>query len=274
MSPKFFIILIFLVLSSFSHADFTKAQEGILSGVEIIQRSKKLLHKVEDQKNIVTLSLIERDGTKKKIVAQRLWKNYRGKDGIDSKMLLVTEFPTDSRGVGFLIWDYSEKNKTDDLWLYLPALRMVRRISAADQNDAFLGSDLTFGDMGQRRLDEDTHRFLREEEILGREAYVVESRPKEKRSIYSRKVSWISKKNWTLLRRDYFDLKQKLLKRQTITWQRIEGYDVWKKTAVKNVQNGHQTFFEVSDVVVNIGLKEKDFREKALKEGIRSAPVF
>jgi len=245
------------------------AQEGSLNGEEIVKRSRDLIYEVQDQKNTVNLSLIERDGSIKKIVAIRYWRNYRATEGIDSKMLLATEFPPDSRGVSFLIWDYSEKNRPDDLWLYLPALRMVRRISAQDQNDAFLGSDLTFGDMGQRRLDEDDHTALKEEDYRGVLSYVVESAPKEKESLYSKKISWISKADWTILKIDYYDRNQKLLKRQTIDWQKISGLSVWKKTSVTNIQNGHRTLFEVEDLEVNIGLEDSDFTERSLKTGIK-----
>ncbi len=242
-------------------------QAESLNGEEIIKKSRDLIYQVEDQKNTVNLLLIERDGSKKKIIASRYWKNYRSKGGVDSKMLLITEFPPDSRGISFLIWDYSQKDKVDDLWLYLPALRMVRRISAQDQNDAFLGSDLTFGDMGQRRLDEDIHTFIKEEAYRGVPAYVVESAPKEKTSIYSKKVSWISKKDWTVLRIDYYDRNKKLLKRQTIDWQTTEGLFVWKQTNVTNVQNGHRTVFGVEDLEVNLGLRDGDFTERTLKRG-------
>lgn len=269
----------FLVLSLWmtlaGAAGFISAEETaapnthVLSGLDIIKKSRELIYQIQDQKNKVILYLIEKDGTKKKIEASRYWKNYRGQGGLDSKMLLVTDFPPDSRGISFLIWDYSEENKTDDLWLYLPALRMVRRISAQDQNDAFLGSDLTFGDMGQRRLDEDEHKLLREEGYLGVQTYVVESVPKEKESLYSKKVSWISKDNWTVLKTDYYDRNGKLLKRQTIEWQSLNNFSVWKKTEVTNVQNGHRTIFEVSDLRVNGGLLDDDFTERALKTGLR-----
>ena len=245
----------------------TNAQVEALNGEEIIKKSRDLIYQVEDQKNTVNLLLIERDGSKKKIVATRYWKNYRSEKGIDSKMLLITEFPPDSRGISFLIWDYSKKNKIDDLWLYLPALRMVRRISAQDQNDAFLGSDLTFGDMGQRRLDEDVHAFIKEDAYRGVPAYIVESAPKEPTSIYSKKTSWISKKDWTVLKIDYYDRNKKLLKRQTIDWQTVGGLFVWEKTNVTNVQNGHRTIFGVEDLEVNIGLKDGDFTERTLKRG-------
>ncbi|MCG3117262.1 MAG: outer membrane lipoprotein-sorting protein [Candidatus Manganitrophus sp. SA1] len=267
----YIVLSLYIILGGLrvASAEEAPASSNALDGTEIIKKSRELIYQIGDQKNKVILHLIEKDGTKKKIEASRYWKNYRAKEGLDSKMLLVTDFPPDSRGISFLIWDYSQENKTDDLWLYLPALRMVRRISAQDQNDAFLGSDLTFGDMGQRRLDEDEHKLLREEGYLGTQTYVVESVPKEKTSIYSKKVSWISKDNWTVLKIDYYDRNSKLLKRQTIEWQSLDNFSVWKKTEVTNVQNGHRTIFEVSDLQVNGGLEDEDFTERSLKTGIR-----
>lgn len=267
----YIVLSLYIILGGLrvASAEEAPASSNTLDGTEIIKKSRELIYQIGDQKNKVILHLIEKDGTKKKIEASRYWKNYRAKEGLDSKMLLVTDFPPDSRGISFLIWDYSQENKTDDLWLYLPALRMVRRISAQDQNDAFLGSDLTFGDMGQRRLDEDEHKLLREEGYLGTQTYVVESVPKEKTSIYSKKVSWISKDSWTVLKIDYYDRNSKLLKRQTIEWQSLDNFSVWKKTEVTNVQNGHRTIFEVSDLQVNGGLEDEDFTERSLKTGIR-----
>lgn len=263
----FIIAMISLFLSA--TAAFAQEKAPELSGAEIIKKSRDLIYEIEDQKNKVILTLVEKDGSKKKIEATRYWKNYRSQGGFDSKMLLLTDFPPDSRGVAFLIWDYSEENKTDDLWIYLPALRKVRRISAQDQNDAFLGSDLTFGDMGQRRLDEDDHKFIKEEVYQGMPTYVVESIPREKTSLYSKKVSWISKDNWTVLKIDYYDNNQKLLKRQVIDWQKLNDLHVWKKTEVTNVQNGHRTIFEVSDLKVNAGLQDGDFTERTLTSGPR-----
>lgn len=268
MAIRSFVLLFFLC-SLFPQSRSGFAQEGVLTGAEIMNKSRELLSQVDDQKNTVTLWLIEPDGEMKRIVASRYWKNYRGEGGIDHKMLLVTEFPADSRGVAFLVWDYSQEDKPDDLWLHLPALRMVRRISGQDLNDAFLGSDLTFGDMGQRGLSEDTHTLLNEELYQEDLCYVVESVPKEKESPYRKKVSWISKKNWTILKIDYYDPDQKLLKRQTIEWQQVKQMTVWKRTNVTNIQNAHRTVFEVSGLEINTHLKDQDFTERALKQGLR-----
>ena len=263
------LVILFILFSFFPQSPSGFAQEGALTGAEIMNKSRELLYQVDDQKNTVTLWLIEPDGAMKRIVASRYWKNYRGEGGIDNKMLLVTEFPADSRGVAFLVWDYAQEGKPDDLWLHLPALRMVRRISGQDLNDAFLGSDLTFGDMGQRALSQDTHTLLNEELYQGDLCYVVESVPKEKESPYHKKVSWISKKNWTILKIDYYDPDQKLLKRQTIEWQQVKQMSVWKRTNVTNIQNAHRTVFEVSGLEINTHLQDQDFTERALKQGLR-----
>ena len=134
-----------------------------------------------------------------------------------------------------------------------------------------MGSDLTFGDMGQRRLDEDTHKTIGEETYRDVPCYVVESAPKEEESIYSKKISWVSKQDYTIQKIDYYDRNGRLLKRQTIDWQTLKekGEDifVWKKTEIVNVQNGHKTIFEVSDLKLNIGLSDGDFTERVLRIG-------
>src|SRR3989304_4997902 len=130
------------------------ATQAALSGLDIMKKEDEL-PQGDDQKSTVTLRLISAQGQERKIVTSRDWKNYRGKEGFYSKTLFFTDFPPDVKSTGFLIWDYEQEGKTDGLWLYLPSLRKVSTVSSRDQNDAFMGSDLTFADMGQRRLDED-----------------------------------------------------------------------------------------------------------------------
>ena len=129
----------------------------------------------DDQKSTVTLRLISVQGQERKIVTSRYWKTT-GKEGFYSKTLF-TDFPPDVKSTGFLIWDYAQEGKTDGSGYTLP-LRKVSTVSSRDQNDAFMGSDLTFADMGQRRLDEDEHK-LSERSRVTKTCYVVESTPKE-----------------------------------------------------------------------------------------------
>ncbi len=250
----------------------TQAAPGRAGGEQLngltVMKSSRELYTAGDMRSKVTLTLIDKDEKVRKIVTRRFWKHYGGKDGFDSKILFLTEQPPDQRGVGFLIWDYAGEGKNDDLWLYLPSLRKTRRMSVRDQDDSFMGSDLTFADMGQRRLDEDEHQLLREEKLNGVDTYVVQSVPKDKSSVYSRRLSWIAR-DGTTRKIEYYDRKNELLKIQTIEWQNNQNVLVWLRAKVQNVQTGHRTIFEITDLKVNTGLSDQDFTERTLQAGLR-----
>ena len=237
-------------------------------GLAIVKKSREL-YLSKDQVSTVTLQLIDKDGSERKIVTRRLWKNYAGQDGLDSKTLFWTEYPPDNRGTGFLIWDYATDGKPDDLWLYLPSLRQSRRMTTRDQDDAFMGSDLTFADMGQRRLDEDVHTLMGEGKFNNILCYVVQSVPKEKNSIYSKRVSCISKADWLTLKIDYYDRKGDLIKTQNIDWLEKGGFHIYKQMVVKNIQTGHSTIFTISDLKLDNGLRDDELTERALKTRLR-----
>ncbi len=259
-----FVFLFVLLLASPGRGDTPNPNMGL----EIMKKARGL-YGGEDQRSTVTLRLINKGGDERRIVTQRFWKSYGGKDGFDSKTLFFTEYPPDAKGVGFLIWDYSEPGRPDGLWLYLPTLRTTRPLSTRDQNDAFMGSDLTFGDMGQRRLDEDQHVLVKEETLQGVSCYVVESTPKEAGGIYSKKLVWVSKADSTILKIDYYDVKKELLKTQALEWQRVGKALVFKKMEVTNVQTQHKTIYEISDLKIDSGLRDEDFTERVLKTGLR-----
>lgn len=244
------------------------AAEGELSGLDVMKKTREL-YAASDQISTVTLRKIDKKGDEQKIITKRYWKAYAGKDGFESKTLFVTEFPPDQRGVGFLIWDYSRAGQPDDLRLYLPSLKQVRRMTTREQDDAFMGSDLTFADLGQRELEEDTHTVLRTERCGAEDCYVVQSVPKDRESIYGKKITWVPKKDFTPVRIDYYDRKGELLKTQSIEWQRHDSVWAWKRAEVKNVQTSHTTLFEISNLKNNVGLTDDEFNERALKSGPR-----
>lgn len=265
---KSVLIPILLLAFSLGPSDWatTATAHAALTGLDIMKKVEDL-PQGDDQKSTVTLTLTAASGDQKKIATTRYWKNYRGKGGFHSKTLFFTDFPPDAKGTGFLIWDYAQEGKVDGLWLYLPSLRKVSTISSRDQNDAFMGSDLTFADMGQRRLDEDTHELIGEKPCDGKTCYVVESRPKESGSAYSKRVFWILKDEWRTVKIEYFDQKKDPLKTQTITWQKSGDLWVWKEATVKNLQTGHSTIFEISNLKVNNGLRDDLFTERMLRRG-------
>jgi len=225
-----------------------------------------------DQKSTLSIALIDKDGNKRENVYRRLWKNYHGEDGIQDKMVLITEYPPDAKGTGFMRWGFkASSDKMADQWLYLPHLRKVRRVSVRDPGDSFLGSDLTYGDIADRSIDDDEYKLLGHDLRKGADIYSVEIRPKEAGSIYSKKVSWYVKRGgWDdclRVKTDYFDRQGNLLKKQRLAWQKVDGIWIWNRVTVDNVQTKHRSIFTVTDAKVNVGLGDGIFTERALKKG-------
>lgn len=268
MNPqKILLAAVTGVVFLFSKSGYS-AEEQKFTALEIMKKVSET-NMTMDQRSTVTMQLIDAQGNKRKIVTLRLHKHYAGKDQFETKSVFYTEFPPDQKGTGFLIWDYAIEGKPDDLWLYLPSLRSVRRMTTRDQHDSFMGSDLTFADMGARRLDEDVHVLVFEGVCRGVEepCYVVESTPKEKESPYGKKRFFISQKDWVARRIEFFDRNMKPLKLQSIVWQKIGEVLAWKHSEVINVQSNHQTIFDISDVKNNTGLGDEDFTERMLVRG-------
>ena len=186
----------------------------------------------------------------------------------DQKYYMYFHQPADVREMTFMVWKYT--NKDDDRWLYIPAIKLVKRIAADDENSSFVGSDFSYEDVSGRNLSDDSHTLKAEETMNGRDVYVVESVPKEESSaFFSRKVSWIDKETFLPLKEEYYDKRGELYK--TFTADKIEDIQniptIMKRT-MSNTQNGHRTEVSYSEVKYNVGLKDNIFSERYL----RSAP--
>ena len=173
------------------------------------------------------------------------------------------------QGTGFLTWDYDELNKDDDKWLYLPAIKKTRRISGSSaKQDYFMGSDFTYDDMGSRNVDEDTHTLLGEETVDGQKCWKLESLPKDKRDIYSRKTALIRQDCLIPVRVEYYDKMGKLHRRLEMSdIAKVEGFWVARKMHMTNVQTEHQTVLEIKNPTYNIPMEESKFNVTTLEKG-------
>lgn len=226
-----------------------------------------------DQTSRLTIRITDRSGNERTTVYARLWKDTKGKDNVVDKMVLYTVYPPDAKDTAFMRWSYTpESGKNAEQWIYLPELKKIRRVSVRDLSDSFLGTDLTYGDITQRRVNDDEHKFLRIETTDGNQYFVIDSVPKESTSIYSHKITKYLKtddmNNCVKTAVDYYDKNGAFLKRQQIKWQKIGDAWVWDNVFVENVQAFHTSYFEMRDVKVNSDIKESIFTERQLARGL------
>lgn len=268
MLGKYFPVLVLIGLGGVPGLVFAEQ----VTGSEVVERCEAK-DPGKDQVSRLSITLIDKDKKKRVNVYARLWKNYYGKNDVLDKMVLYTVYPPDAKGTGFMRWGYvATSGEMADQWLYLPSLRKIRRVSVRDPGDSFLGSDLTYGDIEERAISDDDHSIIKVEKISGIDHIVVESRPKEDGSLYSKRVSWYKMpknvSNCVRVKTDYYDSRGSLLKKQELSWQQVDGAWAWDKVIVSNVQTRHQSVFTVTDVKVGVGLKDKQFTERGLKKGM------
>lgn len=213
--------------------------------------------------------IIYPDGKEKIRNTRRLWIDLDGRDGFSEKTLFFFLSPPEIKDSAFLVWNYEKYDMDDKQWIYLPALRKVRRVASGSNNDSFFGTEFSYADLNMRVPDEDTHTLLRNEIFSDRDCYVVESIPENPKDTYSRIVHWVDTANRTILKTEYYDREGRHLKTQILEWELIQ--DIWTSTnlVMENHINGNKTIAAIRNVQYNIGLEDRLFHERTLKTGVR-----
>ncbi len=218
----------------------------------------------DDRKVDMTITLINKRGKKRVRSVVSMKKEY----GKDSKSIMYFRKPSDVKGTGFLQFDYDDSGNEDDRWLYLPALKKVRRIAGSSKNDYFMGTDFTYDDLGDRNVDDDIHTLLREEEIEGHSCWVKKAEARDNDYIYSKVITWVRKDIHMPVRAEFYDRHSKLLKKLTYSdIKMVDGFWTPHKLLMENVQHNHQTLIEYTNVHHNLGLKDNLFRVSTIARG-------
>ena len=259
MTPKF-LFSIFALMIVFQNVP---AQDVKLTGREIMVKVDERPDE-NDRKSTLKMTLINKRG-RQRVREILSWSKDYGKD---SKSIMYFQKPADVKGTGFLSWEYDDPSKDDDRWLYLPALKKVRRISGSSKNDYFMGSDFTYDDMGGRSVNEDEHKFLREEEVNGSQCWVVESISKDKDYMYSKTIKWIRQDSYIGAKLEFYDRQGALLKILTISdVRKQDGFWTAFKMEMDNKQEKHKTILELEEVQYNTNVKDSMFRVSTLERG-------
>jgi outer membrane lipoprotein-sorting protein len=254
----------FLTLIIFALTINVFAQET-LSGLDVIQKVYDR-STGNDQEGELTMTLINSRSDQRVREIKQFVKDF----GEEEKKIMFFMSPADVRNTSFMNWSYDEAGRDDDQWIYLPALKKVKRISSDSKSDYFMGSDFTYDDLGDRHPSADDHKLLSEEKINGEDCYVVESIPKEEEYMYSRTVTWIIKEKWIGLKKEFYDEDEEFLKTLTVKkYDKIKDYWILLHSQMHNIQKDHTTDMLLENLKVDIGVPDSKFTERMMKRGIK-----
>ena len=186
-------------------------------------------------------------------------------EGDGDRTMFVFDRPRDVRGTAFLV--HAHKQEADDQWLYLPALKRVKRISSSNQSGSFMGSEFSYEDMGTVEIEKFTHRLLRDEACGDLQCAVLERVPVSKDSGYSRQLVWLDREELRTMQIRFFDRRDAHLKTMV-----VEGYKqyldrFWRSSriAMTNHLTGKSTLLVWSGYEFGADLDLGDFTRTALK---------
>jgi len=181
------------------------------------------------------------------------------------KSLIVFDAPADIEGTALL--SHAKIIDPDDQWLYLPALKRVKRISSVNKSGPFVGSEFAFEDFTALELRKYEYRFVREEACGGLACDVIERTPRYEHSGYTRQLAWVDQKVFQIRKVEFYDRRGDLLKTLTLDEYRQYPGGHWRphRLAMVNHKTGKETDLVYSSYSFKTGLADRHFVKSALK---------
>jgi len=253
--------LTLLLLSALLSAN-ALAQTPEQRGLEIATAADQADNGWHDMSAEMTMTLRNRSGD----TSLRTIRNRQLEvEGDGDKALSIFDSPNDVKGTAFL--SHTHVERADDQWLYLPALKRVKRIASNNKSGPFMGSEFAYEDITSQELAKYEYKWLRDTQYEGRDSHVIERIPTYKHSGYTKQVAWIDKTMLQPLKIDFYDRKGALLK--TLTTHEHQQYldKYWRPSRMEMINHisGKSTTLGWRDYQFGNGFSDRDFDKNTLK---------
>ncbi len=241
-----------------------QAQDADQKGLDVAARADRSDRGFGDSK--VTLKMILRNAAGQESTRQlRVTTLEVADEAFGDKSLVVFKSPRDIEGTALL--SHAKILEPDDQWLFLPALKRVKRIASANKSGPFVGSEFAFEDFTSQELNKYTYKYLRAENGDDGVIYdVLERLPRYESSGYARQLVWIDQQVFQIRKIEFYDRRGDLLK--TLTLEEYQNYDgIWRAQTLRmvNHQTDKSTDLFYGDYQFSVGLKDQDFVKGRLR---------
>lgn len=258
MQKNCLLPILLLILPFHSATAETPEEKGLAIAVEADKRDTGWVDQTADLEMILT----NKQGESSHRTMQLKSLEVQG-DG--DKSITVFDNPPDIKGTAFL--SHTHALKQDDQWLFLPALKRIKRISSANKSGPFVGSEFAYEDLSSQEVEKYTYKWLRDETLDGYEVFVIERYPQYENSGYTRQISWLDKNMYQPRKVEFYDRKDDLLK--TLVFSDYEQYlgQYWRpgKMEMVNHLTGKRTDLVWKNFQYKNGLSDRDFDRNSLK---------
>ncbi len=231
-----------------------------LTAKEIIEKSMQNGTGVDDFTHELKMILVDNEGDT--LEREMLVKVLKEKDGTSHSLSIFTA-PRRERGISLLT--ETVKSGPDVQYLYIQ--NRVKRINSSNRSSSFRGTEFTFEDLSSQKPDDYKFEATGEDSCQQWRCYVLVRTPLIEDSSYSKTKLWIDKEHFRLVKAEFYDHDNKLLKTMTAEdFSLVEG-KYWnpKRVVMANQQTGKSTRMVSESLKINTGLKPSEFTELAMR---------
>lgn len=230
---------------------------------ELVQKSlNAYLYPADDGKAEISMDIIDAGGGERSREMVMVRKDT-GDDGGNQKYFIYFKEPGDVREMTFMV--YKNIGSEDERWLFVPSVKLIRKIAADDKRSSFVGSDFVYEDVSGRTVKQGEHTLEGEGEVDGRAVYIVKSVPKDNVE-YSYKKLYIDKETYLPLKEEFYGDGDKLLRTFTASdIEEIDGHPTPMTRTMVNHETGGKTVITIEEAEYNVGLNERDFSERRMR---------
>jgi len=185
-------------------------------------------------------------------------------EGDGDKILTIFDTPLDVKGTSFL--SFSHIDNDDDQWIFLPAIKRVKRIASRNKSGPFLGSEFSFEDLSSFEIEKFSFNYLRDEIVDGQAMVLIEMDAVDDYSGYSRTIAWVDIKHYRTHKLEYYDRRDTHLKTLSISGYKLYKDKYWRasRQSMVNHKTGKSTDIEIKNLEFDVGLSDADFNERRL----------
>lgn len=188
------------------------------------------------------------------------------KDGL-LRSKIVFRSPAKIAGMAFLLLE--RNGQPDEQYVYLPAYKKARRITAKERSGAFANSDFTYADLERREVKDATYKELADEDIGKEHCNVIDATPKPGTdATYAHVTTWLRKTDDLPLRTQFFGADGKIEK--TLFSRKLKTIDGKIVVTLSRLEReGSKRFTELSVDAIDFKADVPDatFTEASLASG-------
>lgn len=245
----------FTLVAALALAAAATASSAEVSAKDVIRKMKEALEPSRPSLRALRMT-VRQDGQK----AEFRLLQARKADEHGQRALTVVVAPPGARGLAYLVEEpRGDQPATEHV--YVPIVRRTRTFVPAENHTAFLGSDLTFGDLGFVSVDSQD-RLVGEGRRHGRPAFEIESVPSSsvQQWYYSKVVTWIDRETMLPIERAFYSPAGQVFKTETFAQvAHVDGISTPLAIRIEKAGSDSSTELEVTSISYGIEIPDDLF---------------